>query len=141
MVIKIRIQRKPRNVRVKYDSYELSWWCEGVDAETHKELSGKIRKSAWFKRTRFEPLSSGGPEVPRDSGFLSMRARFTEEREIRELESQVGSMLQDAGVKHKQNLPLKCANCARAIGGFGLPLICAYCGARITTMEPSAPGN
>ena len=42
-------------------------------------------------------------------------------------------LLQQAGVRHKQNLPLKCANCARAIGGFGLPLICAYCGARIVT--------
>jgi Tfp pilus assembly protein PilZ len=133
VVIKIRIQRKPRNARVRYDSYELSWWCEDLDAETHKSLSGKIQKSAWFKRTRFEPVSTGRPEVPRGSGFLSMRARFIEEREIREIESEIGSLLQEAGVKHKQNLPLKCANCARAIGGFGLPLICAYCGARIVT--------
>ncbi len=133
MVITIRIRRGPRNVRVKYDSYELSWWCENMDAETHKTLSNRIQKSRWFKRTRFEPLSAGRPEVPRGSGFLSMRAKFTEEREIREIESQIDSLLQHAGVRHKQNLPLKCANCARAIGGFGLPLICAYCGARIVT--------
>jgi Tfp pilus assembly protein PilZ len=133
VVIKIRIQRKSRNARVRYDSYELSWWCEDLDAETHKALSGKIQKSAWFKRTRFEPVSTGRPEVPRGSGFLSMRARFLDEREIVEIESDIGSLLQEAGVKHKQNLPLKCANCARSIGGFGLPLICAYCGARIVT--------
>ena len=133
MVITIRIRRKPRNLRVKYDSYELSWWCENMDAETHKTLSNRIQKSTWFKRTHFEPLSTGRPEVPRGSGFLSMRAKFTEEREICEIESQIGSLLRKAGVKHKQNLPLKCAHCARAIGGFGLPLMCAYCGARIVT--------
>jgi hypothetical protein len=133
MMITIRIRRKPSKARVKYDSYELSWWCGDMDAETHKTLSGRIQKSAWFKRTRFEPLTSGRPVLPRGSGFLSMRAKFTEEREIREIESQIGSLLQQAGVKHKQNLPLKCTNCARAIGGFGLPLMCAYCGARIVT--------
>ena len=136
MMITIRIRRNSRTARVKYDSYELSWWCEDLDAETHKKLSGRIQKSAWYKRTRFEPLSSGRPAVPRGSGFLSMRARFTEEREILEIESEIGSMLQEAGVKHKQNLPLKCTNCARAIGGFGLPLMCAYCGARIVTRFP-----
>jgi hypothetical protein len=133
MVITIRIRRGQRNVRVKYDSYELSWWCENMDAETQKMLSTGIQKSRWFKHTRFEPLSSGRPEVPRGSGFLSMRAKFTEEGEIREIESQIGSLLQHAGVRHKQKLPLKCTNCARAIGGFGLPLICPYCGARIVT--------
>ena len=135
-MITIRIRRKPRTAQVKYDSYELSWWCEDVDAETQKTLSARIQKSAWFKRTRFEPLSSGRPTVPCGSGFLSMRARFTEERQIREIESQIGSMLQEAGVKHRQNLPLKCTNCARAIGGFGLPIMCAYCGARIVTRYP-----
>jgi Tfp pilus assembly protein PilZ len=133
MVITIRIRRGPRDVRVRYDSYELSWWCENMDAETHKALSNRIQKSRWFKRTRFEPLSSGRPEIPRGSGFLSMRAKFSEEREIREIESQINSLLHKAGVKHKQSLPLRCANCARAIGGFGLPLICVYCGARIVT--------
>ncbi len=133
MVITIRIHRNPRKLRVQYDSYELSWWCEDLDAETRKALSAKIQKSAWFKQTRFEPPSSGRPELPQGSGFLSMRAKFTEEREICEIESQIGSLLQQAGVEHKQNLPLRCANCARAIGGFGLPLICVYCGARIVT--------
>lgn len=133
MVITIRIRRTPRKLRVKYDSYELSWWCEDLDAETRKALSGKIQKSAWFKRTRFDSLSSGRPELPHGSGFFSMRAKFTEEREIGDLESQIGSLLQQAGVIHKQTLPLRCAHCARAIGGFGLPLICVYCGARIVT--------
>lgn len=133
MKVTIRIRRDPSKLRVKYDSYELSWWCEDMDTETRKALAARIQKSAWFKRTRFEPQSSGRPELPRGSGFLSMRANFTEEREIREIEAQIGSWLQEAGVKHKQNLPLRCTNCARAIGGFGLPLICAYCGARIVT--------
>jgi Tfp pilus assembly protein PilZ len=133
MVITIRIRRSPRKLRVKYDSYELSWWCEGLDAETRETLTGRIRKSTWFKRTRFEPHSSGRPAIPCGSGFLSMRARFTEELEIGRIESQIGSLLQEAGVKHKQNLPLRCTNCARAIGGFGLPLMCIYCGARIVT--------
>jgi Tfp pilus assembly protein PilZ len=133
MVITIRIRRSPRKLRVKYGSYELSWWCEDMDAETRKALSARIQNSAWLKRTRFDPLSSGRPELPHGSGFLSMRAKFTEEREIGEIESQVGSLLRRAGVKHKQSLPLRCTNCARAIGGFGLPLICVYCGARIMT--------
>jgi Tfp pilus assembly protein PilZ len=138
MVITVRIRRNRRNLRVKYDSYELSWWCEDLDAETRETLSGKIQKSAWFKRTRFEPLASGRPALPHGSGFLTLRARFTEEREIREIESQIGSLLRRAGVKHKQNLPLKCTNCSRAIGGFGLPLMCLYCGARIVTRYPYA---
>jgi hypothetical protein len=138
MRISIRIQRNQRKARVKYDTHELSWWCEDVDSEMRKTLSARIQNSAWFKHTHFEPGPAGMPAVPQGSGFLSMRAKFTEEHEIREIESQVSSLLQQMGVKYRQHLPLKCKHCNRAIGGFGLPSACIYCGARINAGDSAA---
>jgi hypothetical protein len=138
MMISIRIHRNQLKAPVKYDTHELSWWCEDIDAGMQKTLSTRIQNSAWFKRTRFEPGSTGRPVVPQGNGFLSMRAKFTEEREIREIESEVSSLLQQLGVNSRQHLPLKCKHCTRAIGGFGLPSACLYCGASIKADDSAA---
>ena len=131
MRISIRIHRDQPKLPVRYDTHELSWWCEDVDAETHQMLSRGIQDSAWFKHARFEPCSTGRPAVPHGSGFLSLRAKFTEEHEIGEIESEISALLRRLGVKHRQHMPLKCNRCARAIGGFGLPAACVYYGAGI----------
>jgi hypothetical protein len=111
---------------VKHDTHELSWYCENINSEAHSILSEKVRKSSWFSRTRF--AMHGRPEVPEGSGFLRLRAHFSEEQEIREIESEISLVLTELGISNKHRKPKRCKKCSRAVGDFDLSKTCLYCG-------------